>query len=220
MENEEITEEVLRDWVEIQSASCTGEAQLDKKENSVVIKDSLFTHSAVFPPRNHEDLPVESLNQNLLVEGQPEIIVSMPSDDQNGEGGEGKVEKKKDGAGRWITMPNLGLSSAIGKIVAGMMKKGGAFKASIWIWWFASATTGVGALALVVVLSRRAKRWQVPRKVQPESNLHHLMLLIKSKDQVHYIISRSPACPFEIFTKFPCLIAMFSCTFSCMCYLV
>lgn len=204
MEDEELTEEVLRDWVEVQTGYCTSEAPLYKEENSVVIKDCLFTDSAVFPPRNHEDLPVESLNQNLLVEGQPEIIVSTPSGDQNGEGGEGKVEKQKAGAGRWITMPNLGLRSAIGKIVAGMMRKGGAFRASIWIWWFGSATTGVGALALVVVLCRRAKRWQRhrQRRVQPESNLHHLMLLIKSKDQVHYIIPFPPAL-LQISPNFP-----------------
>ncbi|KAL3511089.1 hypothetical protein ACH5RR_030490 [Cinchona calisaya] len=172
MENEDISAE-QSDWVIIQSLSTTN------NENTVaVIKDSssIFnsTDCAIFPPSNHQDLPVVSPNKDPLIEGQEQLFHPSSSSD-------GEVEKKA--AGSWIRSRLGFLSSWIDKIVSRRRSNRAVFRTSI-IWLFASAATGVGAMVLVVVLCkiiiRRAKRWQ--RLVQPE-NKQHLILLIKDKDQ-------------------------------------
>ncbi|CAI9096537.1 OLC1v1032713C1 [Oldenlandia corymbosa var. corymbosa] len=179
MENEEETPPlILSDWVEIQSAFSSDESHHgyeNENENPVVINEYFFVNdSAVFPPSHHEDLPIDSLNQAEEEEEQQSRALLLPSSSG--------VEKE---AGKWISRDALTprfFSSVIGKFFSGMSKKCGAFRASVW--WFGTATTGVGALALVVVLCRRAKRWRRKKVLPPAADTNqHLMLLIQSKDQ-------------------------------------
>lgn len=172
------------DWIEVQSPSSANKAHWYNEENTMVINDSfLSTDCAVFPPINHEDLPIIPPNKDQLIEGQPQLhpscsSASSPSDgDYKGEGEEAKDENK---AGSWIRTRLEIFSSGIEKIASRMANRA-VCRAGIWL--FASATTGMGAMVLAVVLYRRAKRWQ--RQVQSE-NKQHLILLIKEKDQVHH----------------------------------
>ncbi|KAL3501459.1 hypothetical protein ACH5RR_035908 [Cinchona calisaya] len=182
------------DWVEIQSPSSTNKAQWFNNENSVVIKDSFFSDDcAIFPPNNHEDLPIPNQDQLNEVQQQQPLFHSLSSSassssdsDVEGANSEANVEENK-AAGSWIRMRLGFLTFGIEKFVSQMTKSRAVFRNSN-IWSFASATTtaGLGVVVLVVLyysLYRRAKRWKWRQVLQPESKHHHLMLLIKEKDQ-------------------------------------
>lgn len=192
MENEDISGEES-DWVEVQSPSFTTKAHWhDCEENPVGIKDGIFTADrAIFPRSNHENLAIVSLNKDQLIEEQQQLHplssspASLSSDgDHHSEVEEAEVE---DRAGNWIRTGLGFFRSGIEKIVS-RMRNHADRRASILL--FASATTGVGAMLLVVALYRRAKRWK--RQLLPESK-QHLILLIREKDQkidqlVHQVI--------------------------------
>ncbi|KAK4403056.1 hypothetical protein Sango_1046300 [Sesamum angolense] len=58
MENDQVSEE-LADWEHVQSPFSTVTANLIvDHENPVTIKDDFYSETSVFPPGNHEDLPV------------------------------------------------------------------------------------------------------------------------------------------------------------------
>ncbi|XP_027154096.1 uncharacterized protein LOC113753997 isoform X1 [Coffea eugenioides] len=190
MENEDISGGES-DWVEVQSPFFTTKAHRNEDdENSVVIKDSFFTTDrAIFPPSNQENLPVVSLTKDQLIEEQQQSHIeeqqqlhpssspaSLSSDgDHQSEVEEAKVENKD---GNWIKRGLGFFSSGIEKIVS-RMRNCADRRASTWL--FASATTGVGAMLLVVVLYRRAKRWR--GQALPAESKQHLRLLIREKDQ-------------------------------------
>ncbi|KAI3467299.1 hypothetical protein Pfo_023962 [Paulownia fortunei] len=167
MENQHVSEE-LSDWEQIQSPFSTITAELiSDNDNAVVIKDNFFSESSVFPPGNHEDLPISNPQDNDQHLQEPEPIHFLsPSD-----GG--------DGVRRWKRL-HLGVVQTGIFRFAGRVRKYVSCKVGFWS--FAWTAGGVAAVMMVYFLHRRVLIWW-RRRMQLESTKESLMTLIREKDK-------------------------------------
>lgn len=161
MENKHVSEE-LSDWQQINSPFSPISAKLiDEKDNSSVIKDDFYSKSPVFPPGNHEDLPI----------GNPE------GDHQNLQEPEQNHTPRDDGVRRWIILH-------MGVVQTGILRIVGRCKNYVnWGVGFWSLAGGAAATVLVLFLRRRVLIWW-QRRMQLDRGKESLMNLIREKDEV------------------------------------
>ncbi|CDP00376.1 unnamed protein product [Coffea canephora] len=160
MENEDISGGES-DWVEVQSPFVTTKAHPNEDDEN---SDQLIEEQQQSHIEEQQQLHPSSSPASLSSDGNHQSEVE-----------EAKVENKD---GNWIKRGLGFFSSGIEKIVS-RMRNCADRRASMWL--FASATTGVGATLLAVVLYRRAKRWR--GQALPAESKQHLRLLIREKDQ-------------------------------------
>lgn len=163
MENKEDVWEVLNEWEQIPPpySQSPNIPQWHDDGDTVVIRDT-FTHSSIFPPINHEGLPV--------------IPQPQPPTGECGGKGEEEVGKK--------------LRERLGVLRSGIVRLahrvGNYAVCRVGLWSIAAATSGTVAVGLVLVsLCLRMQRWRRRRQRLPRrENMDNLMLLIKEKDKV------------------------------------
>ncbi|KAL8518634.1 hypothetical protein ACS0TY_009837 [Phlomoides rotata] len=163
MENKNVSEE-LSDWQHIDSPFSPISAKLtDEKDDSPVIKDDFYSESPVFPPGNHEDLPIsnpEGDRQNLQ---EPE---------QNHTPGD-------DGVRRWKILRMGVVQTGIFRIVGRCRNY---VNCGVGFWSFAWIAGGAAATVLVLFLRRRVLVWW-QRRMQLGKGKESLMNLIREKDE-------------------------------------
>ncbi|KAK6133871.1 hypothetical protein DH2020_032384 [Rehmannia glutinosa] len=158
MENQHVSEE-LSDWEQIHSPFSTITSELINDENPIVVKDNFFSEPSVFPPVNHENLPV--------------TINPQDNDHQH------LQEDDDGGVGRW-KRPCLGvLKIRIFEFAESVRKY---VTCKVGLWSFAWTASGVAGLVMVYFLHRRVLIWW-QRRMQIESGKESLMNLIREKDK-------------------------------------
>ncbi|KAM7487463.1 hypothetical protein LguiB_024947 [Lonicera macranthoides] len=169
MENKEDVWEVLNEWEQIPPpySATPNTAQWDDDDDDTVVVRDTFTHSSIFPPINHEGLPV---------------IPQPPPQQPTGEGG-GKGEEEVGGEVGKKLRERLGvLRSGIVRLAH---RVGNYAVCEVGLWSIAAATSGTVALVLVLVsFCSRMQRWRRGRQRLPRrEDMDNLMLLIKEKDK-------------------------------------
>ncbi|KAL2459575.1 uncharacterized protein Fot_54824 [Forsythia ovata] len=124
--------------------------------------NSLLTKDSIFPPNDHEDLPVSTPRDNEQVHA----LSSRGSCDDDRKGGVERAESDVKKSKRlYLGVLNSGYFSD---------KNFDFFKVGLW------SVCGVAAVVLVSLLHRRVLKWRKSMKME---NKEYLLLLIKQKDQ-------------------------------------
>ncbi|XP_057777357.1 uncharacterized protein LOC130995885 isoform X1 [Salvia miltiorrhiza] len=161
MENKDVSEE-LADW-----------QQVDGEGNSSVVKDDFFAKSSVFPPGNHEDLPITNQgdeHEQLQLQLQGPVHTPPPA----ASGG--------DGVRKWMRLH-------VGALQTGILWIFGRLRycvtCRVGVWSFAWIAGGVAAAAAALLLSlwqgRLLMWWQ--RRLRIDSSKKRLMAVIDEKDK-------------------------------------
>lgn len=174
MENEYLSEESADDeWVEIQSPSSSSNSEpLKNFDDSVIVstKDGIFSDSEVFPPTNHEGLPVASSppNQNQLNDSNDDINVEIED--------EGTVYKESKST---MVLGFERLKCRIVAVVSRMRRNYSVSKLGRMLWLVIRGTTGFGAIffLFVFLVYLRVHRRRTQAKMLENK------LQIKEKDQ-------------------------------------
>lgn len=166
MENKDVSEG-LADW-----------QQVDGEGNS----SDFFNKSSVFPPGNHEDLPVTNQGEEHQQLQRQEPIHRPPPPAGGG-----------DGVRRWMRL-HVGALQAVIFRIFGRLKN-----CRVGLWSFAWIAGGVAAVLLLSFWRRRVLMWW-QRQLQLDSSKKSLMSVIDEKDKV-WIMNFSSiyiSCPFEV----------------------
>lgn len=163
MENKHVSEE-LGEWQEVHSPFSTISAKvINGEDNSSVVKDNFFPGSSVFPPGNHEDLPISNPGDDHQHLEEPEPIHTP--------GG--------DGVRRWIRLH-------VGVVQTGILRVFGRFRncatCKVGLWSFAWIAGGVAAALLVSFWRRRVLVWW-QRRLQLDSSRKSLLAIIDEKNK-------------------------------------
>ncbi|KAF8390172.1 hypothetical protein HHK36_024694 [Tetracentron sinense] len=174
MEEDEISEG-LKDWEEIQSSS-SAQAQAEAQTHSrpwetVVRRNSLYDYSSVFPPSDHEGLPISSQDDLPQEEPEPESEPSSPSPSADS-----RLQVVGDIA-KWFSFGFQVLCSKFIHISSSVRS----YSASRGKVWISAPTTGVVAAAMLLSMFYMMLR-QSRRRSRQEKN-DRLILLIKEKDE-------------------------------------
>ncbi|KAL0363904.1 UNVERIFIED_CONTAM: hypothetical protein Sangu_0488000 [Sesamum angustifolium] len=168
MENDQVSEE-LDDWEHVQSPFSTVSANLIvDHENPVTIKDDFYSETSVFPPGNHEDLPVSPPQDDDQRLQEPEPVNLHPP---------------LDGIRKWKRL-HLGVIQTGIFHVADKVRKYVTCKVGVWL--LAWTAGGVAAMVLVSILQRRVLIWwrrRMQRGSIRSSSKESLILVIREKDK-------------------------------------
>ncbi|XP_042047810.1 uncharacterized protein LOC121793843 [Salvia splendens] len=156
MENRDVSEE-LDDW-----------QQVDEEGNSSAVKDDFFTRSSVFPPGNHEDLPITNQGDERQ-QLQPQEPIYLPPTPAAG----------GDGVRRWMRLHVGALQTGFFHIL-GRLRNCATCRAGLWS--FACMAGGVAAVLLLSFWRRRVLMWW-RRRLQLDSSKKSLMAVIDEKDK-------------------------------------
>ncbi|KAL1551088.1 hypothetical protein AAHA92_18974 [Salvia divinorum] len=162
MESRDVSEE-LADW-----------QQVDGEGNSSAVKDDFFTRPSVFPPGNHEDLPVTNQGderQQLQRQGQGQGQGPIHTPPPPAGGG--------DGVRRWMRLHMGALQTGIFQILGRLRN---CATCRVGLWFFACMAGGVAAALLLLFWRRRVLMWW-RRRLQLDSSKKSLMAVIDEKDK-------------------------------------
>ncbi|KAF8378728.1 hypothetical protein HHK36_030077 [Tetracentron sinense] len=181
MEEDEISGG-LNEWEQIQSSSSAQNQIHSSPWEMVVIPESLFEDSFVFPPSNHEALPIShglhdhQAQQEQEPEPDPSSSSSL-SDDYREDPVTFPLDSRRRFAGDIVRRLNFGFELLSSKIlhIASSVRSYTASRGRVWS--FVSAT-GVVAALLLTMLYVTVQRWR--RRFRQE-NKDCLILLIKQK---------------------------------------
>ncbi|XP_059648811.1 uncharacterized protein LOC132294827 [Cornus florida] len=171
MENAE-SSDGLNEWEEIQSPWPQTTNWVNNTDTLVITDDYLHHHSSVFPPSDHEGLPITP--QHSPSSSLPSLSSSCSSSSSVSGEGHGLIPVSVTGEiGRRLKLQLGLLSSGIHRIVYAI-RSYGVFRGGF------LTVTGVAAAMVVSLLYVKVQRWR--RRVLQE-NQDRLVLLVKEKDE-------------------------------------